>query len=150
MKRIILLILFLLVGLGSNCTLKKPFDVPSIEKEILKVMDKQVDAWNQCDIDGYMAGYWKSDSLRFASGNSINYGWQKTSDRFKRRYSTPEAIGHLDFSDIKITVLTDDTALVFGRYTLKRKTDTPSGLFTLIFRKKEEGWRIVADHTSGD
>ncbi len=117
---------------------------------LLTVLDKQVDSWNQCDIDGYMAGYWQSDSLRFASGNNISYGWQKTLDGFKSRYDTPEAIGHLDFSDVKITVLSEDAALVFGRYKLKRKTDEPSGLFTLIFKKKEEGWRIVADHTSGD
>ena len=151
MKRIISMILILfLIGSFLNCAQQKMLDTKSIGKEIFTVLDQQVDAWNRCDIDGYMAGYWKSDSLRFASGNTINYGWQKTLDGYNSRYNTPEAIGHLTFSNVKITVLSEDAALVFGQYMLERKEDTPSGIFTLIFRKKEDGWRIVADHTSGD
>jgi len=151
MKRItIKILIFLLIGSFLKCAQQKTPDTKSIEKEIFAVLDQQVDAWNKCDINGYMAGYWKSDSLRFASGNKINYGWQKTLDSFKNRYNTPETIGYLTFSDVKITVLSEDAALVFGRYMLERKEDAPSGIFTLIFKKKEKGWRIVADHTSGD
>jgi len=150
MKWFTSLFFILLVGLLSKCLQKNEVDKQAIKKEIFLTLDKQVKSWNQCDMEGYMAGYWQSDSLRFASGNAVTYGWQKTLDGYKRRYNTPEAIGHLDFSYVKITVFSEDAALAFGRYTLTRKNDTSSGLFTVIFRKKEEGWRIVADHTSGD
>jgi ketosteroid isomerase-like protein len=42
----------------------------------------------------------------------------------------------------------EDAALAFGRWHLRREKDEMSGLFTLLFRKTQEGWRIVHDHTS--
>ena len=41
-----------------------------------------------------------------------------------------------------------DACLVTGRYTLKREKDEPTGMFTLLWRKKENEWVIVYDHTS--
>lgn len=34
------------------------------------------------------------------------------------------------------------------KWELKRKDDNPKGIFTLIFKKMKEGWRIIHDHTS--
>lgn len=150
MNRMIFIFIIITIGPYLSCIQEETRNRQPIKKEILLILDNQVQSWNQFDIEGYMAGYWISDSLRFASGKSISYGWQNTLNGYKSRYNTPEAIGHLDFSDIDITILSDDAALVFGRYQLKRKGDALSGLFTLIFRKKKEGWRIVADHTSGE
>ena len=44
-------------------------------------------------------------------------------------------MGHLTFSALDVTVISTDAVLVFGRYTLKREKDEPTGLFTLLFRK---------------
>ena len=54
--------------------------------QIKKVLSDQEKAWNQGDIEGYMAGYLRSDSLRFASGGNVTYGWQTTLDRYKKGY----------------------------------------------------------------
>jgi ketosteroid isomerase-like protein len=45
-------------------------------------------------------------------------------------------------------MLSSSAALVVGNYQLEREADHPSGVFTLIFRKFREGWRIINDHTS--
>ncbi len=116
--------------------------------EIRKVMDNQSLAWNQGDIDGFMKGYWNSPEMTFVSGTSVTKGWQPTLDRYKKSYDTKEKMGVLTFSDLEITVLGKESAVVLGKWSLQREKDNPNGLFTLTFRKIKEGWRIILDHTS--
>jgi ketosteroid isomerase-like protein len=118
------------------------------ETAIRKVMDDQAAAWNRGDIDGFMAGYWRSEKLTFVSGTEVTRGWQPTLDRYKKSYDTRAKMGTLTFSDLEITVLSKDAAVVLGSWSLAREKDNPHGKFTLIFRKFKEGWRVVMDHTS--
>lgn len=118
------------------------------EIEIESVMAAQAAAWNRGDIDGFMAGYWRSEKLTFVSGTDVTRGWQPTLDRYKRSYDSRAKMGTLTFSDLEITVLSKDAAVVLGSWSLAREKDDPHGKFTLIFRKFKEGWRIVMDHTS--
>jgi beta-aspartyl-peptidase (threonine type) len=57
-------------------------------------------------------------------------------------------MGVLTFSDLTITRLSPDYAMVLGSWSISRAGDHPLGKFTLLFRKLPEGWRIVLDHTS--
>jgi ketosteroid isomerase-like protein len=120
------------------------------ERAIQAVLEAQVRAWNKGNIEEFMQGYWRSDSLRFASGAAVKRGWNTTLDRYKKSYSTAAAMGRLAFSDVEITVFSADAALVFGRWALQREGDRPNGLFTLTFRKTAEGWKIIHDHTSSE
>ena len=95
-----------------------------------------------------MRGYAKTATTRFASGGDIRLGWQTVFDRYQTTYGNRAAMGTLTFSDIDITAVSADTALVFGHWRLEREKDKLSGLFTLLFRKTNDGWRIVHDHTS--
>jgi ketosteroid isomerase-like protein len=117
------------------------------ETEIRVVLNAQVAAWNRGDIDGFMAGYVRSDKLEFVSGGKITRGWQTVRDRYHRKYGTRAKMGTLKFSDIKIRKLAPNLALVLGRWELTREKDRPHGSFTLTFRRQPEGWRIVHDQT---
>lgn len=118
------------------------------EAAIKQVLADQSAAWNRGDIDAFMAGYANTPDLRFASGGTVTKGWQETLARYKKRYADRAAMGTLTFSDLDVTILAPDAALVFGRWRLKNDKGEPNGLFTLLLRKTEPGWRIVADHTS--
>ena len=118
------------------------------EAAIRAVLQQQVEAWNQGDIDAFMDGYARTDSLRFASGGTVHTGWQATLDRYHRTYPDRAAMGTLTFDLRAVRVLSARWAVVFGGYQLERANDRPSGLFTLLFEKRPEGWRIVHDHTS--
>ena len=118
-----------------------------IADDIRAVMDKQAADWNRGDIPAFMEGYWKSDQLTFVSAR-VTKGWQQTLDNYKRSYPDKSAMGTLTFSDLEVTVLSKDAALVLGSWSLKREKDNPGGKFSLIFRKFKDGWRIVHDHTS--
>jgi uncharacterized protein (TIGR02246 family) len=116
--------------------------------EIRAVMARQVAAWNRGDIDGFMDGYARSDATEFVSGDKITRGWQTVRDRYRKKYDSREKMGRLAFSEIRVTSLGTDTAIVLGRWQLIRQTDKPHGIFTLLFRRTSAGWRIVHDHTS--
>jgi ketosteroid isomerase-like protein len=123
-------------------------EIGGTEGEILGVMAEQVKSWNDGDIEEYMKGYVRSNELRFATGGDVTYGWEATLERYEKRYTSRRRMGVLTFSDLDVTVLSDDAAVVFGKWKLERKHDEPRGLFTLLFRKTDDGWRIVHDHTS--
>lgn len=115
---------------------------------IRSVLDAQRDAWNRGDIEGFMDGYERSDDIIFMSGDNLTRGWQTVLDRYKKNYDTREKMGVLTFSDLDVDLLNDNTAVVIGRWSLKRANDEPHGRFTLIFKRTKKGWKIVHDHTS--
>jgi uncharacterized protein (TIGR02246 family) len=123
---------------------------PSGESAVEAVLRTQQDAWNRHDLDAFMAGYWNSPELTFFSGANQRNGWQATLDRYRATYASPgHEMGTLEFSGLRIEMLGPDAAFVRGAWHLTMPDGkTPHGLFTLIFRKFPEGWRIVHDHTS--
>ncbi len=116
--------------------------------EVRQVLTAQVEAWNQGDIPGYMAGYWRSDSTLFLSDGSIVHGFDEVEGRYAKRYATRELMGTLSFEELEVRMLSKSTAVAHGIWRLKRMSDEPWGRFTLIVERKSEGWRIVHDHTS--
>jgi ketosteroid isomerase-like protein len=116
--------------------------------QIESVLIAQQDAWNRGDIDAFMNGYARSASTVFVSEDEVTRGWETVRDRYREKYSDRAQMGTLTFSDIEVTMLSSDAAVVLGRWKLKRATDEPHGRFTLIFKRLPEGWRIVQDHTS--
>jgi len=116
--------------------------------EIRAVIHAQQQAWNRGDIDRFMNGYARSRSTTFVSEDKITRGWETVRDRYKKKYSDRAKMGTLTFSDLEITPLSRTSAVVLGRWKLKRAQDQPHGRFTLIFRLTNDGWRIVHDHTS--
>ena len=122
----------------------------AISGVILSIMDRQVAGWNNGTIETFMDGYLRSDSLRFASGGSVTYGWTTMLERYRKSYSTREKMGRLQFSKISITVISSDAALAFGTWELFREQDHPRGLFTLFWKKIDGKWFIVHDHTSSE
>ncbi|HSS21882.1 MAG TPA: nuclear transport factor 2 family protein [Pyrinomonadaceae bacterium] len=112
------------------------------------VLDAQSVAWNRGDIIGYMDGYERSAKTEFVGGDTVTRGWQTVLERYQKKYDSREKMGVLTYSDIEVTVLSKDAALVLGRWRLQRASDEPHGTFTLIFRKTKHGWRIAHDHSS--
>jgi beta-aspartyl-peptidase (threonine type) len=119
------------------------------KKAVQQVLDAQAAAWNKGDLEEFMKGYWKSPDLMFFSGKDKTRGWQATIDRYRKRYQAEgRKMGKLTFSEVEIEVLSPASAWVRGRWQVVRDKETLTGLFTLIFKKTPEGWRIVHDHTS--
>ena len=123
-------------------------ELASEKLAIETVLRNQEAAWNLGDIEAFMSGYWRSKELRFASGDQITHGWDETFARYLKRYSDRKKMGQLQFDILSVKQFTHSDALVFGRWTLKREQDEPTGLFTLTFKKLDGRWLITEDHTS--
>jgi len=119
-------------------------------RAIARVLRVQQEAWNRHDLEGFMAGYWNSSELTFFSGANEHDGWKATMDRYLATYSSPgHEMGTLEFSGLRVVVLSQDSAFVRGSWKVSMADGKAShGLFTLVFRKFAEGWKIVHDHTS--
>ena len=138
----IIIVIAVFVSCTGNIDNKKE------EGKIKQVLENQQLSWNSGDINTYMEAYWKSDKLRFASGDRVTFGWEKTLKNYEKSYPDKESMGELFFTDLIIETIDADDALVFGRWQLYRINDIPNGLFTLHFKKIKGEWKIVSDHTS--
>lgn len=116
--------------------------------KILKVLFAQRDAWNKGDVEEYMSGYWKSDSLKFIGKSGITYGWQKTLENYKKGYPDKAAMGKLEFTVVELNVVNSTNAFMIGKWKLTREKDSPAGHFTLFWKKINGEWKVVADHSS--
>jgi len=127
-----------------------PAEAAAIEADIRSLLERQSGAWNGGDLVTFVADYLDSPRMRFVSGGSVRYGAEDVLDRYRRTYPDRAAMGALTFTDLDVRVLSDDFVFVFGRYNLEREADAPTGLFTLLFERTADGWKISHDHTSSD
>jgi ketosteroid isomerase-like protein len=132
-----------------SCLMLLSYSLFAQDKQaIIKLMADQQSAWNKGDIDGFMQGYWKSDSLVFVGKTTPVYGWQSTIDRYKKTYPDKATMGQLNFTIVKLEVLDPKNAFILGGWHLKRTIGDIGGYFTLWFKKIDGQWKIVCDHTS--
>ena len=118
------------------------------ETTIRKIMADQELAWNRGDLEGFMQGYWQSDSLRFIGSRGLTYGWQQTLANYKKGYPDTEAMGKLKFTILSVEQLSKRSAYVTGKWRLTRKAGDLEGHYTLLWKKVKGKWVIVADHSS--
>ena len=112
------------------------------------IMSQQEKAWNEGDIPTFMEGYWQNENLVFTGSKGPTYGYFNTLERYKKSYPDQAAMGKLHFDLLFLKQWDENTIQVVGKFTLVRAQDTPTGHFTLLFRKMEGAWKIVSDHSS--
>lgn len=118
------------------------------EQAIRQVLEEQQAAWNRADLEGFMQGYWQSDSLMFIGKNGLKYGWENTLKGYQKGYPDAKAMGTLTFGIQKVEVTRGKTAFVVGSWHLAREAGDLQGYFTLYWKKIKGKWVIVADHSS--
>jgi ketosteroid isomerase-like protein len=141
MKKIKLLVLLLFIAVAATAQ-------TTDELAINKLMADQATAWNRGNIDEFMKGYWRDDSLTFIGHGGITYGYNNTLNNYKTTYNDASKMGQLFFTLIKIKKLSAEYYFVTGKWFLKRSAGDLDGFYTLLFRKIKGRWLIITDHTS--
>ena len=139
-----LLLLFAAVTIFSHNLFAQTKDDVAIKN----ILTMQTDAWNTGNLEAFMQGYWKNDSLKFIGKSGITYGWQKTLDNYKKGYPDAAAMGKLNFTILETKRLSVLYYFVVGKWYLTRSIGDIGGHFTLLFKKINKSWVIVADHSS--
>ncbi len=140
MKRLFT-ILFIAI---AQITFGQNNDIQSIQK----ILSNQINAWNSGNVDAFMVGYWESDSLVFIGKSGITYGYNKTLANYKKNYPDKSHMGKLQFDIISINPIDKSHYFIIGKWHLKRTVGDLEGHFTLLFKKINGIWNIIADHSS--
>ncbi|MGX1928998.1 YybH family protein [Flagellimonas sp. 2504JD4-2] len=140
MKKVIFL-------LGGICLFYLSCDTSEEEDkaEIMQILNHQEEAWSNHDLEGFMQGYWKSDSLQFYGARGLTLGWDKTLSGYKERYPTKADTGSLKFTIDAVTKIDSNSYYVMGQYHLTRTAGDANGVFLIVLRKIAGEWKIVAD-----
>ncbi len=143
-------LVFIIVTLSIAKTDHKSDTQKSDERIIMAVLKKQTECWNKGDIDCFMQSYWKSDKMMFIGKSGITYGWDQTLNNYKARYPDKQAMGVLKFEINEIEKINTEAYFIVGKFHLTRDEEIGNleGYFSLLFRKINSEWVIVADHTS--
>lgn len=140
MKNFILFLLIILTA--SSCIVDDP---DKDKSDILSVLDMQQKAWNDHDLEGFMEGYWKSDSLKYYGSRGLTSGWEKTLSNYKKGYPTKEYTGTLKFVIDAINQIDSNSYYVMGQYHLTRSVGDANGVFMIVFKRINGEWRIISD-----
>tara|TARA_R110002051_G_scaffold165130_2_gene235915 strand:- start:37561 stop:37992 length:432 start_codon:yes stop_codon:yes gene_type:complete len=140
MKNIIIILSIILL---VSCATKNDYEAD--KKEIKDILNQQQKNWSNNDLEGFMQGYWKSDSLHFYSGAQLKSGWQTTLDSYRKGYPDKSYSGTLKFEIAKIAPINNDAYYVMGEYHLTREVGNANGTFMIIFKRIDGEWKIIAD-----
>ena len=145
--RLVSLILLLLFAFACNEKQKSNL-IATDYKDIKVVLDSQVSAWNKGDIRTFMRGYWNSESLRFIGKNGVRYGYKSVESNYLKHYNSIEKMGQLSFDSLVFTEISgkDKVANVTGQWKITG-TNNVGGFFSLLFKKVDNNWKIIVDHT---
>jgi hypothetical protein len=139
--KILILSLICIISLSSFAQNKE-------QQKILQALDTQKNAWNDGDLNRFMQTYWKSDSLMFIGKSGVTYGWQNTLNNYKSGYPDTAAMGKLQFDILHLKKISPTYYSVVGKWFLTRSIGNVGGHFTLLFKKINNQWLIISDHSS--
>ncbi|MGI9138990.1 MAG: YybH family protein [Sediminibacterium sp.] len=143
-KSFLIAFLFVQSSFAQNTKTTPSANIQAIEA----ILQNQTAAWNKGDLDAFMVGYWESDSLVFIGKSGPTYGYKNTLTNYKKNYPDTNYMGKLHFDIVSIKPLGGEHYFVIGKWFLQRNVGNRDGIFTLVFRKTKEGWKIISDHSS--
>lgn len=118
------------------------------ELAIKATLQRQTEDWNAGRLEQFMVGYWNSDSLMFVGKSGVTYGYKATLENYRKGYPDTASMGKLTFQLLQLKPLGKEHYLVVGKWFLKRSVGDVGGHFSLIWKKIDGVWKIVADHSS--
>lgn len=142
-------VLVIFFAFGPGRVFGRPAEGQDADRKAIQgVLQAQQVAWNRGDVDAFVVGYWQSPELTFSGSTGVSRGWNSVLARYKKNYPDRATMGVLDFSELEFRFLGPDAALVLGKWHLQREKGDVGGVFTLVWQRFPEGWKIIHDHTS--
>lgn len=133
--------LFMVFGCSPEINQQKEIE------QIKQVLYKSAEEWSSGDIEGFMNAYWKSEKLQFIGASGITYGWQPTFENYKKGYPSKDHTGKLTFEILSVDFLAKNLYSLIGTYKLERKIGEANGIFSVLFKKIDNSWVIISDHS---
>ena len=128
----------------------QPSTDESDSEAIYKVLLRMLDRWNAHDLEGHLDVYWKSPELLVIIDSEQFNGWQQLHDSYCNGYPDRAAMGFCSPTRIQVRLLKPDLALALTWWSVAFPTTGHKvvGNTTMNLQKFDDGWKIVACHTS--
>ena len=132
-------------SLRANSNVSKP-DAQQVYEVLLKMLDR----WNAHDIEGHLEVYWKSPELLVVVDSEQFNGWQQLHNSYFNGYPDRNAMGFIQPKRIQVKLLKPDLALALTWWSVyfPSSKQTVVGNTTMNLQKFDDGWKIMASHTS--
>jgi hypothetical protein len=132
-------------SLGPNAVASKP-DAQQVYEVLLKMLDR----WNAHDIEGHLEVYRKSPELLVVVDSEEFNGWQELHDSYINGYPDRNMMGLIQPKRIQVKLLKPDLALALTWWSVSFPDSKQKvlGNTTMNLQKFDDGWKIVASHTS--
>jgi hypothetical protein len=133
---------------GSEKNQSKPAPNLIFEKKkmLIGILEKQESDWNKGNLNGFISAYWDSDTLRSVTVRGIQYGKDRLQRFLTKNFPDSASMGHLDYNVIHIELIGENDALLTGKWLRKNDKKFRGGYFTVLIRKFNNKWLIVAEH----
>jgi hypothetical protein len=131
--------------LPANSSVSKPDD-----QQVYGILLKMLDRWNAHDIEGHLEVYWKSPELLVVVDSEQFNGWQQLHDSYINGYPDRNSMGFIEPKRIQVKLLKPDLALALTWWSVSFPSSKQKvvGNTTMNLQKFDDGWKIVASHTS--
>lgn len=121
-----------------------------VRQPIYLSLNTMTDNWNRGDLKAFLEVYNPSPSTIYVSSTGqIIHGIEAIAKRFYAQYPNTAKMGHLATTEVDIQILSENYAAVTGKWHLIRQQEGDiGGIFSLLYKKTDQGWKIELDHTS--
>ena len=132
-------------SLHANSSVSKPD-----AQQVYEVLLKKFDRWNAHDIEGNLALYWNSPELLVMVDSEQFNGWQQLHDSYVKGYPDRKMMGFIQPKRIQVKLLKPGLALALTWWSesFPNAKQRVVGNTTMDLEKFDDGWKIVASHTS--
>ena len=119
-------------------------------QQVYEVLLKMLDRWNAHDIEGHLEVYWNSAELLVVVDAEQFNGWQQLHDSLPERVSGSECDGvhPTQTHPGQVAEAGSRTRLTWWSVSFPSSKHTVVGNTTMDLQKFDDGWKIVASHTS--
>jgi ketosteroid isomerase-like protein len=118
----------------------------SKQAAIIAAMNNSADEWNKGDLADFMKMYTDSSTMMYPTGP---VGLSSIRELYEKKYfngKMPKQ--NLAYSDMKVTMLGENYALLTGKFTLSgNNLPVRSGVYSLVMVLTKDGWKILHDHS---
>lgn len=113
---------------------------------IIAAMNNSADEWNKGDLEDFMKMYTDSSTMMYPTGP---VGLSSIRELYETKYFNGKMPKQsLFYSDMKVTMLGANYALLTGKFTLKGgNLPEHSGVYSLVMVLTKHGWKILHDHS---
>ena len=123
--------------------------VAEARSQITAAMTDSAAGWNGGDLDRFVAVY--ADDTMFAGSKGLLRSKVEIAAHYAPSFAGGgNTRGTLAFQRLAWRTISNVHQLLVARWTLTPRSAaaTETGLTTLLFERRKEGWRIVSDHSS--